>query len=116
VVFQSNLVISKRSAPRWACVVDVVAGWICIRKNENKLQPFRLAVVFQSNLVISKRSAPRWACVVDVVAGWICIRKNENKLQPFRLAVVFQSCLAQINALVALPSSLVISKGLMNYG
>ena len=38
------------------------------------------------------------------------------KQHPFRFAVVFQSDLALLNALVALPSRLVISKGLMNYG
>jgi hypothetical protein len=79
VVFQSNLVMSKRSAPRWVCVVDVVAGWICIRKNENKLLPFRFAVVFQSNLVMSKRSAPRWACVVDGgLVGYVFVKTKPN--------------------------------------
>jgi hypothetical protein len=72
--------------------------------------------VFQSNLVMSKRSAPRWACVVDGgLVGYVFVR-TKTKLQPFRFAVVFQSDLAPLHALVALPSSLVISKGLMNYG
>jgi hypothetical protein len=48
--------------------------------------------------------------------GWFSVRKNQKKLQPFRFAEEFQSDLVLRDIVVALPSSLVISKGLMNYG
>jgi hypothetical protein len=53
---------------------------------------------------------------VDVGLVGFRFERIKKKLQPFRFAVFFQSDLVLRDIVVALPSSLVISKGLMNYG